>query len=67
MSLNDNNIRILLSVYADMFKKYIQNEKVNVLDGEKLLLEYGWDIKTERNKNQQRFHNILRDFCQNFS
>ncbi len=61
VSLNDNNIRILLSVYADMFKKYIQNEKVNVLDGEKLLLEYGWDIKTERNKNQQRFHNILEE------
>jgi len=61
VTLNDSNIRILLSVYADLYKKYIQGEKVNVLDGEKLLKEYGWDIKTERNKNQQRFHNILEE------
>ncbi len=61
VTLNDSNIRILLSVYADLYKKYIQGEKVNVLDGEKLLKEYGWDIKTERNKNQQRFHNVLEE------
>jgi len=61
VTLNDTNIRILLSVYADLYKKYIQGEKVNVLDGEKLLKEYGWDIKIERNKNQQRFHNILEE------
>ena len=61
VQLNDINIRILFSVYADLYKKYIEDKDVKVNDGEKLLKEFGWDINDIRNKDRLRFHNTIID------
>ena len=61
VELNDINIRIMVSVYTDLVKKYIEDTKVKVTDGEKLLRDFGWEIREHVNKDQERFHNILEE------
>tara|TARA_R100001369_G_scaffold30974_2_gene54926 strand:+ start:971 stop:2653 length:1683 start_codon:yes stop_codon:yes gene_type:complete len=59
--LNAPNIRLLLSVYADMFKKYVENKNVNINDGIKLLNHFGWSVKDNQKLGNERFHNKIEN------
>jgi len=59
VSLNGDNIKLVLSVYSDLQKYYKDgNTKVYIKDALRLLKEYGWDIE-EYNNNTKRINGAI--------